>query len=459
MSSFQNNKMTSAERRAVIGLAGIYGSRMLGLFLILPVFAIFAETLEGATPWLAGLAVGIYGLTQALLQLPFGFLSDRIGRKPVIIGGLILFALGSVIAAMSTDIFWIIVGRAVQGSGAIAAAVMALASDLTREEQRTKSMALIGMSIGSAFLLAMIFGPMISSTIGVSGIFWLTALLALIGMFIILFVVPSPQTSRTRRDAVPLPQMVGQVLRNSDLLRLDVGIFSLHLVLTAVFLVIPLALRDAGLPLTEHTWVYLPVMIISILSMVPFIILSEKKRQLKPIFLGAITVLIGTHLVMAQLPPSENAWFITLIVFFTAFNLLEATLPSLVSKTSPADAKGTAMGVYSTSQFAGAFFGGLIGGWAHQQWGNAGVFEFAAVICLIWLVVASGMRKPRHTTSQVRTVQLASEAAASELAAQLEGVAGVEEAVVIYSDGVAYLNVDKQRLDSARLDAIVGATA
>ncbi len=209
MSSFQNNKMTSAERRAVIGLAGIYGSRMLGLFLILPVFAIFAETLEGATPWLAGLAVGIYGLTQALLQLPFGFLSDRIGRKPVIIGGLILFALGSVIAAMSTDIFWIIVGRAVQGSGAIAAAVMALASDLTREEQRTKSMALIGMSIGSAFLLAMIFGPMISSSIGVSGIFWLTALLALMGMFIILFVVPSPQTSRTRRDAVPLPQMVG----------------------------------------------------------------------------------------------------------------------------------------------------------------------------------------------------------------------------------------------------------
>ncbi|MGA0937970.1 MAG: MFS transporter, partial [Sedimenticolaceae bacterium] len=311
MSSFQHNKMTSAERRAVIGLAGIYGSRMLGLFLILPVFAIFAETLEGATPWLAGLAVGIYGLTQALLQLPFGFLSDRIGRKPVIIGGLILFALGSVIAAMSTDIFWIIVGRAVQGSGAIAAAVMALASDLTREEQRTKSMALIGMSIGSAFLLAMIFGPMISSTIGVSGIFWLTALLALIGMFIILFVVPSPQTSRTRRDAVPLPQMVGQVLRNPDLVRLDVGIFSLHLVLTAVFLVIPLALRDAGLPLTEHTWIYLPVMIISILSMVPFIILSEKKRQLKPIFLGAITVLIGTHLVMAQLPPSENAWFIT----------------------------------------------------------------------------------------------------------------------------------------------------
>jgi len=267
LSSFQHNKMTSAERRAVIGLAGIYGSRMLGLFLILPVFAIFAETLEGTTPWLAGLAVGIYGLTQALLQLPFGFLSDRIGRKPVIIGGLILFALGSVIAAMSTDIFWIIVGRAVQGSGAIAAAVMALASDLTREEQRTKSMALIGMSIGSAFLLAMIFGPMISSTIGVSGIFWLTALLALIGMFIILFVVPSPQTSRTRRDAVPLPQMVGQVLRNPDLVRLDVGIFSLHLVLTAVFLVIPLALRDAGLPLTEHTWVYLPVMIISIVSM------------------------------------------------------------------------------------------------------------------------------------------------------------------------------------------------
>ena len=382
------------ERRATYGLAGIYGSRMLGLFLILPVFALYAEHLPSATPVLVGLAIGIYGLTQAALQIPFGLLSDRIGRKPVIVGGLLLFTLGSIIAATADDIYMIIAGRAIQGSGAIAAAVMALLADLTRDEQRTKSMAVVGVTIGFSFTVALIAGPLFNTWVGVPGLFWITAALAIAGILILLLVVPTPEDSRVHSEAEPVPGMFGKVLRDTQLLRLDAGIFTLHLVLTALFLALPLVLRDAGLPVEKHTWLYLPVLLLSMGLMVPFVIMAEKKGKMKPVFTGAIG-LLGLALAGFWLF-SGSVWGLglMLLVFFTGFNLLEATLPSLVSKLAPGPVRGTAMGVYSTSQFSGAFVGGLLGGWVHTHYGQNSVFLMALGFIGGWLALAVTMRVP-----------------------------------------------------------------
>ena len=452
-------QMTASEKRAVLGLAGVYGFRMLGLFLILPVFALFAERLPGATPLLTGLAVGIYGLTQAALQIPFGLLSDRIGRKPVIFGGLLLFALGSVIAASAQDVWMVIFGRAVQGSGAIAAAVMALAADLTREENRTKAMASIGITIGMSFMIAMMAGPVLGRLIGVSGIFWLTAVLALIGIAVVALVVPTPTRSSVHRDAETVPAMFRRVLSDRDLLRLDFGIFSLHLMLTALFLAVPLILRDLGLEPLQHSYLYLPVMLGSIAAMVPFIILAEKRGLMKPVFLGAVASLALAQLALGVFAADFWGFVAALALFFTAFNLLEATLPSLVSKVAPVDAKGTAMGVYSTSQFAGAFVGGLLGGWVHQQFGLGAVFQAGTLVGVVWLLLASGMRKPGRYASRLVNFGVMEPDGAGDLAERLRGVTGVVEAVVVADEGVAYLKVDRDRLDDVALDEIVARPA
>jgi predicted MFS family arabinose efflux permease len=451
--------MTAAERRAVFGLAGVYGFRMLGLFLILPVFALFAETLPGATPLLTGLAVGIYGLTQAALQIPFGLLSDRIGRKPVILGGLLLFALGSAIAASAEDIWLVVLGRAIQGSGAIAAAVMALAADLTREENRTKAMATIGMTIGASFMLAMLAGPLLGRLIGVSGIFWLTAVLALLGLAMIALVVPTPTHSQVHRDAETVPAMFRRVLRDPDLLRLDFGIFALHLILTALFLAVPLVLRDLGLEPVRHASLYLPVMLGSIAAMVPFVILAERRGLMKQVFLGAVAGLLVAQLSLGLFADQFWGFVAALALFFTGFNLLEATLPSLVSKVAPVDAKGTAMGVYSTSQFAGAFVGGVFGGWVHQHFGLAAVFAAGGAVAAVWLLVAGGMRKPGRYASRLVNLGTLGRAGAGDLADRLRRVPGVVEAVVVADEGVAYLKVDRDQLDDRALDEIVARPA
>lgn len=453
------SKITRGEKRAVVGLAGVYGFRMLGLFLILPVFALFAEDLPGATPFLTGLAVGIYGLTQALLQIPFGLLSDRIGRKPVIFGGLLLFVLGSVVAAVADNIWLIIVGRAIQGSGAIAAAVMALAADLTREDHRTKAMATIGITIGASFMLAMLAGPVLDRLIGVSGIFWVTALLALLGIAVVALIVPTPTHSSVHRDAESVPAMFRRVLRNADLLRLDFGIFSLHLILTALFLAVPLILRDLGLAPVQHSMLYLPVMIGSIVAMVPFVILAERRGLMKQVFLGAVACLGVAQLALGLFAGHFWGFVAALALFFTAFNLLEATLPSLVSKVAPVEAKGTAMGVYSTSQFSGAFVGGLVGGWVHQHLGVAAVFEAGALAALIWLLLASGMRQPGRYASRLVSLGDVREGGVGDLVDRLRRVPGVIEAVVVADEGVAYLKVDRERLDDLALDEIVARPA
>ena len=445
--------MTPFERRAAVSLATIFSMRMLGLFMVLPVLALYTKSLPGATPFLAGMAIGIYGLTQAVLQIPFGMLSDKLGRKPVIAFGLLIFAAGSVLAAMSPSVHGVILGRALQGAGAVAAAVMALAADLTREEHRTKAMAMIGMSIGTSFVVAMVAGPLLNNWIGVQGIFWVIGALAIFGIVLLFVMVPHPRQMRFHRDTELVPGQLRNVLRNPQLLRLDFGILVLHMTLTATFTVIPLALRDvAHFDPSRHWILYLPVMTLAMIASVPFIIIAEKKRKMKEVVLAAIAVLGLAELGMMEFHSSVVIIGLVMWVYFTAFTLLEATMPSMLSKIAPADAKGTGMGVYSTSQFLGAFIGGAAGGWFYGAHGFAGVFAFCAALIAVWLAWASTMKQPPYLKTSMLNVGTIDPEQATQLASQIAKVPGVAEVVVSAEDGVAYLKVDSKVLDEVQLD-------
>jgi len=436
----------------VQSLAGIFVFRMLGLFMILPVFSLYADELEGATPLLIGIALGAYGLTQALLQIPYGLLSDRIGRKPVIAMGLVIFALGSVVAAMADSIYMVIFGRALQGAGAIAAAVMALVADLTREENRIRAMATIGISIGMSFAVALIAGPLLNTWIGVPGIFWFTAVLAIIGIGILYLIVPDPVHSHLHRDAQAVPEQFQSVLKDRQLLRLDLGILCLHFILMASFVVLPVIIRDvAGLDVNSHWKIYLPALLLSVVAMIPLILQAEKHRRMKSVFIGSVLVLAIAELMLWF--EHANAWgiFIALAVFYTAFNTLEAILPSLISKMAPASNKGTAMGFYSSSQFLGAFLGGASAGWLQGIYGLASVFLLCVAVALLWALVAWSMKNPRYLTSYLLSVGSLDEQQARQLALRLTQVSGVAEAVVIAEDKVAYLKVDPHALDEEQL--------
>lgn len=452
-----SEKMTALEQRATVSLAAVFALRMFGMFSILPVLAIHAHDLPGgSSPFLIGVALGIDGLAQALLQIPFGLLSDRIGRKPVIYGGLALFALGSFIAAGASSIYIVILGRLIQGTGAVASAVIALIADLTREEHRAKSMAVIGMSIGVTFGVSMVLGPTLSHLIGVPGIFALTGVLALAAMAVICYIVPNPQTSRVHADAETVPAQIGGVLVNTELQRLNFGIFSLHAAMRGMFVVIPLVLVSVGhLPVAEHWKVYLPVLAVSFVAVIPAIIIAEARGKMKPVFAGAVGLLFLATLLMAVFIGNFAGVIATLFMFFLAFNLLEATLPSLVSKIAPAGSKGTAIGVYNSFQFLGLFLGGALGGFLVQHVGAAAVFVFAAGLSAAWLLLAISMQKPPAVRTRMYQVGEMDEARGRELSTALARVAGVSEAVVIAAEGVAYLKVRLGDWDEAGVLALI----
>lgn len=435
----------ASDSRVVVTLSLLYVFRMLGLFMVFPVLAIFGVQYSQATPFLLGLALGAYGLTQAVFQIPLGLLSDVVGRKPVIFAGLLLFVLGSVVAAMADSVWGLIVGRLIQGAGAIASAVMALLADLTSEQNRTKAMAVIGVSIGLSFSLALVAGPAIAGAFGISSIFWVSALLACVGIAILVLLVPTPRRSHTGVEHKAVLGLLQGVLASGDLRRLDVGIFALHLTLTATFVVVPLSLEGAGVEAVNHWPYYLSIMVAAFAAMLPFIYIAERKQKLKRVFLAAVALIVAAE-VWLWTAQVLWQWLFGLFVFFTAFNLLEATLPSLVSKQSPAGSKGTAMGVYSTSQFLGASLGGVLGGAVYVHSGASSVFIMCAAVCAIWWLYALGMRPPLYLNTVV--VDCPQRVAQNQI---LANVAGVVEASWVEADAALYLKVSKHEFSEAEL--------
>lgn len=428
-----------SELRIVASLAMLYVFRMLGLFMVFPVMMIYGLEYQAATPMLLGLALGCYGLTQAIFQIPLGLLSDIWGRKPIIVAGLLVFAGGSLVAALSDSVWGLIIGRALQGAGAIASAVLALVGDLTSEQNRTRAMAVIGISIGLSFSIAMVLGPVLAASGGLPAIFWLSTGLALVGIAILWGLVPDPPPNGSvRGEQRPVFRLLGAAMRNADLQRLNLGIFVLHFVLTATFVAVPLAFEQAGIAADRHWHFYLPVMLLSFLAMVPFIYLAERKRRMKGVFVGAVAVLMVAELVLGL---SASLWHrvIGLFIFFGAFNLLEATLPSLVSKQAPAGSKGTAMGVYSTCQFLGAAIGGIAGGISYSYFGIGGVFWIGLVVCAVWLLVALSMKTPPHVTSIVLT-----QAHDVDVDVMRTAVSGIVDAHWAREQALLYLKVDSE---------------
>ena len=444
-----SDNMTPAERRATLSLASIYGLRMFGMFLILPIFAIYASTLpDKPSSLMVGLALGAYGLTQALLQLPFGMASDKYGRKPMIYLGLTIFALGSLVAALSSTIEGIIIGRALQGAGAVSAVVTALVADLTRDEHRTKAMATIGVTIGIAFSLSLVGGPILNQWIGVPGIFALTGVLTLVAIVVVRFVVPDPVHSHYHSDASATPVRLKSVLKNKQLLRLNYGIFALHAAQMAMFVVVPFAIvSSSGLHENQHWQIYLPIVLMSFVLMVPAIIYAEKKSQMKRVFVAAIAMMLLAQLMFSA--SIDHFWGIiaSLTVYFVAFNVLEASLPSLISKIAPAAAKGTAMGVYNTAQSLGIFAGGALGGYLSHVYGFASVFIFCGVMMLLWLLLAFSMQAPLAVRTKMYTMEASADEMPAEMAVDLRNrlakVAGVVEVAVLPQEHTVILKIDK----------------
>ncbi len=449
-----SEKMTRTETRATVSLASIYGLRMLGMFLLLPIFAIYAEKLEGGqNHTLIGVALGAYGLMQVLLQLPFGMASDKYGRKKLIYIGLILFAIGSVVSAVSTDIYMMILGRSIQGAGAISAVVTALVADSTREEHRTKAMAMIGATIGLTFAVSLVAAPLLNELIGVPGIFWLTGVLSILAIAVVKYAVPNPTHSQFHSDAQTVPNKIKDVLKDKQLLRLNFGTFCLHGAQMAMFIVVPFALKEtSGMSENQHWQIYLPVLIASFFLMVPAIIYAEKRAKLKPVFIGAVALMLAAQIAFAL--NIHVFWGIvtSLFVYFVAFNILEASLPSLISKMAPAASKGTAMGVHNTAQSFGMFLGAVMGGYLSHKIGYSAVFVFCAVLMGVWLLLAFGMQTPPSVKTKMYHVGDLTPVQLQQLEQSVKILAGVVDATLIAQEHNLIVKINNQQTKIAQVE-------
>lgn len=452
--------MNKIELRASLGLASVYGLRMLGMFLILPIFATYAIHIDGGgNTLLVGAALGAYGLTQAIFQLPFGMWSDKVGRKKVIYVGLVIFAIGSVICALASNIGWVIVGRSLQGAGAISAAVTALLADLTREEHRTKAMALVGVSIALTFAFSLVLAPVFFRYIGMDGIFALTAILALLAMLMIYKGVPTPAISRFHSDAQTNKARLWSVVSNRELLRLYVGIFILHMSLMAMFLVLPHVIQSVTkLPVMSHWKIYLPIVLLSFFLMAFLIVWGEKAQQLKRLFISSIALLLIAELGFVYFAQNEVGLLLILLIYFVSFNVLEATLPSFISKIAPLGSKGTAIGVYNTAQSLGIFVGSVFAGGVSKYWGTSSVFMMSALLMGAWLWIAYAMQAIEAVKTYMFHIGETWQGDSEALSRRLGQLMGVKEVVVIIDERVAYLKVAQSGWDEAGARGLIKET-
>jgi MFS family permease len=437
-------KMTAIERRAVVSLSSIMGLRMVGLFMVLPVFSLYAHQLAGATPLLIGLAMGIYGLSQALFQIPFGALSDRFGRKPIIFIGLVIFTLGSLVAGLSHSIGLMILGRALQGIGAVGSTILALMADLTREDQRTKAMAISGITIGCSFSVAMFVGPVLTKWMAVNSLFFIAVVFGLAGILVLYTSVPTPISTKWHRDTEPELKSFLKLLRAPELAKLNIGIFILHAIFTASFVVIPISLDHfAGLESSRQWLIYLPTLLGSFVIALFCIGMAERRQQLKPYFIGGIIALMLSEALLWQAPANMAITSLGLSLFFGGFSLMEAFMPSLISRTAPASRKGSAMGIYSCSQFFGIFVGGVLGGWLYGKFSYPGVYLFCIALALFWSALAFLMQPPRYLVNQMWCILPSQQHAWESYAAKLHAIPGMVEVTFIVDDSMAYLKMER----------------
>ena len=436
--------MNSVEKRAILGVGGIFALRMIGLFMIVPVFSVYGNDYAHATPFLIGLAVGIYGLGQAIFQIPMSLAADKFPRKPIIFLGLVMFAIGGIIAANATDIYEVIIGRALAGSGAVSAVLMALLADVTREEMRTKAMATMGLTIGTSIMLAFAFGPLLVGALGISGLFWLTSGFAVLAM-VLLLMVPTPlRVLKHNLDNKSIREQLATVLKIGDLNRLHIGVFALHLTMTAIFVILPHQLNEVmGLSVRQQGMVYLPLLFVGFAVAIPFIIIAEKKRKMRQVFLSAIALMTAALAFLAFGSQAGVGIIFGLLLYFMGFNLLEATIPSWISKRAPVANKATAMGLNSSSQFLGAFAGGAMGGLLLSQpnllaWGLLAIIMGAALLIIIPIA------QPPYLSST--TVTIPKNINIQDWSRQILAVDGVDELVVMAKEQVAYLKLDKTQL-------------
>ncbi|MEM9102734.1 MAG: MFS transporter [Pseudomonadota bacterium] len=441
--------MNRLEKRSALSLALVFGFRMLGLFMLMPIMMIDGQELTGATPALLGLAIGIYGLSQALLQIPMGYLSDKWGRKPVIYAGLLLFFIGSVVAALSTSVYGVILGRVLQGAGAIASTVMALATDLTRDQNRSKVLAMIGVSIGLAFVLAISIGPLLSHLLGIQGIFVITAVCALLAMLVVKFLVPTPE--RRLEDTTAKIQGVWQAMHDAQLTRLNISVFVLHFSLTAIFVAIPLYFQAQGISQTMQSFIYASSLVVGFFAMLPIIVWTERNFKHHLVVQGAVVVFMIAFGLMMIMHHVFVFFVAAVFLYFFAFNFLEATLPSLVSRIVDPKFKGSALGAYSTSQFFGAFLGSTCAGMIVSTHSEIGIYWMALLISALWLIAAMGIQSPPKLLNLTLHIHTKQEDNWEEIAALLSSMKGIKESVVVPEENIVYIKAKTEEVSEKEL--------